>query len=111
MFEHVVKKSRFISESFDVKDKIEFEKELNDFRKKFPDARHIVYAYIVEDGRSAGSSDDGEPKGTAGKAIFNLLMLKKVSNKAVIVARYFGGKKLGAGGLIRAYVESAKNVI
>lgn len=109
MYIHEVKKSKFIAFSFDVSSKEEVKKHLEEIKNKYSDARHVCHAYITNS--SAGMSDDGEPQGTAGKPIFNLMNIKKVSNKLVVVVRYFGGKKLGAGGLIRAYVAAAKEVI
>ncbi len=70
------------------------------------EARHYCWAYILghpEQSQAVGFSDDGEPSGTAGKPILNVLMQRKVGNAACIVVRYFGGTKLGAGGLVRAY--------
>lgn len=109
MYIHEVKKSKFIAYSFDVSSKEEAKKYLEEIKIKYSDARHICHAYITNS--SAGMSDDGEPQGTAGKPIYNLMNIKKVTNKLVIVVRYFGGKKLGASGLIRAYVAAAKKVI
>ncbi len=70
-------------------------------KKKYPDATHICYAYIVDNIERC--TDDGEPSGTAGKPILNVLKQKKLTNVLVVVVRYFGGVKLGAGGLVRAY--------
>ena len=69
----------------------------------YPDARHHCTAFIVDDGRTAHSSDDGEPSGTAGTPMLNALMQADVVNVTAVVTRYFGGIKLGAGGLTRAY--------
>lgn len=109
MFIYEIKKSKFIAYAFDVKTKEEAKKHINEVKEKYQDARHVCYAFLTSDG--AGMSDDGEPSGTAGKPLFRLLELKKHNNKLVIVVRYFGGIKLGAGGLIRAYVEAGKNVL
>lgn len=70
-------------------------------KKNYPDATHICYAYIVDNIERC--TDDGEPSGTAGKPILNVLKQKKLTNVLVVVVRYFGGVKLGAGGLVRAY--------
>ena len=70
-------------------------------KKNYPDATHICYAYIVDNIERC--IDDGEPSGTAGKPILNVLKQKKLTNVLVVVVRYFGGVKLGAGGLVRAY--------
>ena len=109
MFIHEVKKSKFIAFSFHVESKEDVKKELDKLKAEYNDARHICHAYVTHN--SGGMSDDGEPKGTAGKPLFNLLNLKKKENTLVVVVRYFGGKKLGAGGLIRAYVAAGKEVL
>ena len=72
-------------------------------REKFRDARHVVYAYVV-DGMQK-SSDDGEPSGTAGRPMLGFLQNKNCEHIVVVVVRYFGGIKLGAGGLLRAYLS------
>ena len=109
MFIYEIKKSKFIAYSFDIKTKEDVKKHLEDLKKEYSDARHICYAYVTDN--TAGMSDDGEPQGTAGKPIYNLMQIKNTTNKLVVVIRYFGGKKLGASGLIRAYVKAAKEVI
>ncbi|CAM9109799.1 YigZ family protein [Mycoplasma todarodis] len=112
MFIHEIKKSKFIAHSFEVHSKMEVEEKLFEMRQQYNDASHICYAYLVNNGSEmAGMSDDGEPSGTAGKPIFNIIRLKKKENILVVVVRYYGGKKLGAGGLIRAYVNASKEVI
>lgn len=78
-------------------------------REKFRDARHVVYAYVV-DGMQK-SSDDGEPSGTAGRPMLGFLQNKKCEHIVVVVVRYFGGIKLGAGGLLRAYLSSAQKTV
>lgn len=78
---------------------------------RYPDARHHCWAYVIESGRSAAASDDGEPSGTAGKPILNVLQHKKITEIMLIVVRYFGGIKLGAGGLVRAYSAAAQAAI
>ena len=108
MTEIIVKKSRFIAFSFDIKTKEEFKKLYLNIKEEHKNSRHITYAYIINDGVSAGMSDDGEPKGTAGKPIFNLLNIKGVTNKVIFVVRYWGGKKLGSSLLLRSYVNAAK---
>lgn len=104
-----VKKSKFISYSFDVRTKEEVDKILEDLKQKHGNATHVCYAYILRN--SAGMSDDGEPAGTAGKPLFNLLNIKNKTDKLVVVLRFYGGKKLGAGPLLRAYVAAAKEVL
>ena len=83
-------------------------------REKYPDARHHCWAYIIGDPNnttSAGFDDDGEPNGTAGRPILNVLQHKSIGNVIIIVVRYFGGIKLGAGGLTRAYAGSAQAAV
>jgi uncharacterized YigZ family protein len=83
-------------------------------REQYADARHHCWAYIIGDPNnttSAGFDDDGEPNGTAGKPILNVLQHKSIGNVIIIVVRYFGGIKLGAGGLTRAYAGSAQAAV
>ena len=87
---------------------------MGQLREKYPDARHHCWAYIIGDPNnttSAGFDDDGEPNGTAGRPILNVLQHKSIGNVIVIVVRYFGGIKLGAGGLTRAYAGSAQAAV
>ncbi|WP_306306155.1 IMPACT family protein [Methylomonas koyamae] len=86
---------------------------LTDLHRRYPDASHIVYAYRIQsaDGLVCRFYDAGEPSGTAGKPIFQHLEGKQLINLVVAVVRYFGGIKLGAGGLTRAYGNVAKAVI
>lgn len=82
--------------------------------KTYPDARHICYGYILGDPKNtthAGFDDDGEPNGTAGRPILNVLQHKGIGNVLVAVVRYFGGIKLGAGGLTRAYATATQMVV
>lgn len=79
-------------------------------RKEFWDARHVVYAYVLADG-TARFSDDGEPHGTAGKPVLDVLKSSSVKNAIIIVVRYFGGILLGTGGLVRAYTAAATAAI
>ena len=83
-------------------------------RAEYPDARHHCWAYLLGNPHSptsAAMSDDGEPSGTAGKPILNVLQHKGVGDITIIVTRYFGGIKLGAGGLVRAYSSAAQQVM
>ena len=77
-------------------------------RKAYPDARHHVWAYILSDGRSARYSDDGEPQGTGGLPMLEVLKKSGVENTVAVVTRYFGGILLGTGGLTRAYAKGAQ---
>lgn len=96
-----VKKSRFIAWVEPVTDRTEVQARLAELRGIYPDARHLCFAFYVNG--STGMSDDGELSGTAGKPIFSVLNHKRLVNVLAVVVRYFGGVKLGAGGLVRAY--------
>lgn len=103
--ETVIEKSRFIAAAIQVntvEDAIEF---VNTKRKNFYDATHNCYAYIIGD--KAKFSDNGEPQGTAGMPIYECIRQMGLDHVCVVVTRYFGGIKLGAGGLVRAYGGSA----
>ncbi|HYE82586.1 MAG TPA: YigZ family protein [Clostridia bacterium] len=104
----IEKKSKFISYVQPVYSEEEALQFLNSIRKKHYDATHNCYAYILgESMNTQRSSDDGEPSGTAGVPILEVLKKSEITNSIVIVTRYFGGILLGAGGLIRAYTEGA----
>ena len=106
------KRSRFIGSAFYVENEEEAEKIIKDTKKKYYDARHNCFAYIINNGSVAKRfSDDGEPSGTAGFPILNVLEKNELYNVLVIVTRYFGGILLGAGGLVRAYTEAAVKAI
>lgn len=109
-----IKKSEFIAFAYHVSNREQVNACLNALKNEFPDARHHCMGYIIgnpDNTTSAGFDDDGEPSGTAGKPILNVLQHKKIGNCAIIVVRYFGGIKLGAGGLTRAYAQAAQAVI
>ena len=101
------KKSKFYAYIFEVNDSKTAAEIIDSTRKHFKDARHIVYAYVLEN--EYYCSDDGEPSGTGGKAIYSLLEKQKVINTLVIVIRYFGVILLGVGPLSRAYLKAVKN--
>ncbi len=106
-----IKKSQFIAFAYPVTSRDEAMFHVEQLRLEFPDARHHCWAYIIGDPNntaSAGFDDDGEPNGTAGRPILNVLQHKAIGNVIIIVVRYFGGIKLGAGGLTRAYAGSAQ---
>ncbi len=108
---HEVKKSRFIAQAAGAQDRDAAMAVLAEARGQYPDARHHCWAYVLGDPASASSaamSDDGEPSGTAGKPILNVLQHKAVGDIMLVVTRYFGGVKLGAGGLVRAYSAAAQ---
>ena len=109
-----IKKSEFIAYAYPVHDREEAMFHVEQLREKYPDARHHCWAYIIGDPdntTSAGFDDDGEPGGTAGRPILNVLQHKSIGNIIIIVVRYFGGIKLGAGGLTRAYAGSAQAAV
>lgn len=105
---YIVKKSKFISNVIPINDNNEAEEYIEKFRKKYWDATHNVYAYSLGlNNEIQKFSDDGEPSGTAGKPVLEVIKSKEVKNVLIVVTRYFGGILLGASGLIRAYSESA----
>ena len=104
-----VMKSKFTAFVFPVDDVELFKTRLEEIRKANPKAKHVVYAYRI--GMNSKSTDDREPKGTAGRPLLELLMKKNLNNTAIIVVRYYGGVQLGAGRLLRTYVTSAVNAI
>lgn len=107
------KKSRFIANVFYIESVKEAEQKIRDIKKKYFDARHNCYAYriIEKDGIKEKQSDDGEPNGTAGAPMLNILSKNSLLNILVVVTRYFGGTLLGTGGLIRAYSDSTLKAI
>lgn len=84
---------------------------INEVKRKHGDATHNVYAYMLRDNNISRFSDDGEPHGTAGLPVMEVMRKEKIINAAVVVTRYFGGILLGAGGLVRAYSASAKQAL
>lgn len=102
-------KSKFYSYAFPVDDVELFKTKLETLRKDNPKAKHIVYAYKI--GTNSKSCDDKEPKGTGGRPILELLNKKNLTNVAIAVVRYFGGTELGAGRLLRTYLNSAVDAI
>lgn len=107
------KKSKFIAYVCYVNSEEMAEQEYQKICKKYYDARHNCYAYRIqtEDGVIAKSSDDGEPSGTAGAPMLNLLVQGNLANVLIVVTRYFGGILLGTGGLVRAYTEASKQAL
>lgn len=97
------KKSKFICHAYHVESAQEAEEILKNLRKRYHDARHNCFAYKIIKDNISRSSDDGEPSGTAGVPILNILNGRNLSNILVVVTRYFGGILLGTGGLVRAY--------
>ena len=111
--ELVVKKSKFICNLIKVETQEEAENMIKKMKKKYYDARHNCVAYRVMENEQIveKSSDDGEPSGTAGLPMLNVLQRQKIDNVIAIVTRYFGGIKLGAGGLTRAYTNSVADAL
>ncbi|MNZ59065.1 IMPACT family member YigZ [compost metagenome] len=106
--EVVIRKSRFIGHVMPVKNEEEALLFIEDIKKKHRDATHNCSAYVIgERDEIQRQSDDGEPSGTAGKPILEVIRNQGVKNVAIVVTRYFGGIMLGAGGLIRAYTDGA----
>lgn len=113
-FEIEVKRSRFITTVNCVSDKADAMLFIQSVRNTFPDANHHCWAMAAgspSDVYQQGQSDDGEPKGTAGKPMLNVLQHANLGNTALVVTRYFGGVKLGAGGLVRAYTQSVSSAL
>ena len=110
-WEQVIDKSRFIAIAVPLTSLVQIEKAMQEIRENYPNARHYVYAYRLHNGFMEKASDDGEPQGTGGRPILDLLLHKNVWNVLLVVVRYFGGILLGTGGLARAYGGTARQVI
>ena len=107
--EVVEKKSRFIANIFPVNTEEEALERIGQIKKKHYDARHNCFAYVIgEKNEIMRCSDDGEPSGTAGRPMLEVLTGSGIRNIAVVVTRYFGGTLLGTGGLVRAYTQAVK---
>ena len=107
--EIVEKKSRFIADTAPVASEEEFAAFMEQVRKRYWDVKHHCFAYVLgENAQISRCSDDGEPSGTAGRPILDVLLSSGVRNACIIVSRYFGGVLLGTGGLVRAYGQAAK---
>lgn len=106
--ELTVKRSRFIGHIAPVPDRERAFAYIEGVRQRHRDARHNVYAFRLMDGPYEKYSDDGEPQGTAGQPVLEVLAKEGMTDCAVVVTRYFGGVLLGAGGLSRAYAQAAK---
>lgn len=104
--EIVIQKSRFICQAQRVETEEEAVQFLTSIRKRYWDATHNCYAYVITE-HIQKSSDDGEPAGTAGRPILEVIHNKELTHTAVVITRYYGGIKLGTGGLVRAYSQGA----
>ena len=108
--EYIEKKSRFIGQVFPITTEQEAKATIERVRRQHYDARHNCWCYILKSGQKR-YSDDGEPQGTAGQPMLNVLDRERVVDVLCVVTRYFGGVLLGAGGLTRAYAKSAKDAL
>jgi len=102
------RKSTFLGYAMPVDNEQEAIDFINEIRHKHADARHNVYAYVIEKNNTVRYSDDGEPQGTAGIPVLEVLKKNGIKNAVIVVTRYFGGILLGTGGLVRAYSACAK---
>ncbi len=107
--EIIIKNSRFITELIKIKEESEVIEKLQQVKEQYPKATHYCYAYKIHE--KTKSSDDNEPTGTAGAPILNVIEKENLNNLLIVVIRYFGGIKLGAGGLIRAYTKSVTEAL
>ena len=107
--EIIIKNSRFITLLYKLNDVNEVNSIVDEVKELYPKANHYCYAYITDNARR--SSDDGEPGGTAGAPMLNVLDKEELINVLAITVRYFGGIKLGAGGLVRAYSKSVRDAV
>ena len=109
LYEEIIKYSRFISLIFKVNSKEEVNYYLDIVKNDYPNATHYCYGYVIDN--DIRSSDNGEPSGTAGNPILNQITSNNLNYVLIVVVRYFGGVKLGAGPLTRAYAKLAREVI
>ena len=109
--ELVEKRSRFIGQVWRVDSEAEARARIEEVRRQHYDARHHCWCYRIREEGVERYSDDGEPQGTAGQPMLNVFQRENVTNVVCVVTRYFGGILLGAGGLVRAYTQSAKDAL
>ena len=109
--EFTEKRSRFLGHVRRVETEAEARAFLDEMRKKYYDARHNCWCYVLREGGVVRYGDDGEPQGTAGQPMLNVFQREGVENVVCVVTRYFGGVLLGAGGLLRAYTKSAGDAL
>lgn len=108
--EFVEKRSTFIGHVWPVDSEEQARAHIEEMKKKYHDARHNCWCYLIKDG-PVRYSDDGEPQGTAGQPMLAVFQKEGVTNACCVVTRYFGGVLLGAGGLVRAYTQAAKDAL
>lgn len=111
VFELTEKRSRFIATLIHIESEEQASEYISAFRSRYWDARHNVYAYSLAEGNLKRFSDDGEPHGTAGKPVLDVIEGAGLKNVLLVVTRYFGGVLLGTGGLVRAYSGVAQGVV
>ena len=109
--EFVEKRSRFISHLWRTESEEEARNRIEEMKKRYYDARHNCWCYLLKEGGVIRYCDDGEPQGTAGQPMLNVFQREEITNVCCVVTRYFGGILLGAGGLPRAYAKGAKDVL
>lgn len=108
----IIKNSRFIAEAFCVLSPLEAREKIQQQKKKYFDSSHVCHAFVAgENGEFNGMSDDGEPGGTAGRPMLDVLKGSGITNILVTITRYFGGTLLGTGGLVRAYGDGIKALL
>ena len=110
-FEYEDRKSVFIGEAMPISTEEEALHFIETVKKQYPDARHHVYAYVLRENSIMRFSDDGEPQGTAGMPVLDIIRKNNLTNTAIVVTRYFGGTLLGPGGLVRAYTAAALGAV
>ena len=110
-FEYEDRKSIFIAEAMPVETETEALAFIDSVKKKYPDANHHVYAYVIKENSIARFTDDREPQGTAGLPVLDIIRKRGCTNAAIVVVRYFGGTLLGTGGLVRAYSGAAQGAL
>lgn len=106
--EFTEKRSRFITHLYKVGTEAEARARIEEMKKKYYDARHNCWCYLLQEGGVVRYSDDGEPQGTAGMPMLDVLRRENLTNVLCVVTRYFGGVLLGTGGLVRAYTKSTQ---
>ena len=109
--EFVEKRSTFIGHVWPVDSEEQARAHIEEMKKKYHDARHNCWCYVLHEGGVVRYSDDGEPQGTAGQPMLAVFQKEGVTNACCVVTRYFGGVLLGAGGLVRAYTQAAKDAL
>ena len=107
--ELIVKKSKFLTFVYNVSTKDQANIYIDKIKNEYKDATHVCYAYIIN--TNSKYDDNGEPSGTAGMPILNVLQKESLDNVLCVVVRYFGGIKLGAGGLVRTYAKACKEAL